>query len=378
MSAPYKENPVQLQSLAHGSSRVPNIYSRNVSEALYIGLMLLREQGVWHGSRSGKVIEHPTPVVTIYRAPTERVLFYSARDANPFFHLFEALWMLGGRNDLEYVAQFNKRMADFSDDGVTLNGAYGQRWRSYWGRDQLDLLLEHFTQHPDSRRGVLQMWSVDDLQKIVDKATCKDVPCNTQVYFKIRKGTGSKLPHLAARTRLDMTVTCRSNDIIWGTYGANAVHFSILQEYMAARLGIPVGTYYHLSDSFHAYEDVFNSTLAIVDQRNPGDPLWYDSYLGWNDGKHYTPPPMFTEPESIDTDLQAFLSRWLCDDESPTYKNAFFGETATPMLQAWYLYKHKNYDGAIALMQKVRAKDWRKAGTEWIERRRKKWNSQKL
>ena len=42
--------------------------------------------------------------------------------------------------------------------------------------------------------------------------------------------------------RLQMTVHCRSNDIIWGTYGANAVHFSILQEYVAARIGVDLGT----------------------------------------------------------------------------------------------------------------------------------------
>ncbi|HAH51913.1 MAG TPA: hypothetical protein DCL80_11935, partial [Balneola sp.] len=120
----------------------------------------------------------------------------------PFFHLFEALWMLAGRDDLAYVQQFNKRIEDFSDDGVTLNGAYGYRWREYWKKDQLDLLIEHLTNHPDSRRAVLQMWSTDDLQKIVKDPTCKDVPCNTQIYFKIKKN------------RLQMTVTCRSNDII--------------------------------------------------------------------------------------------------------------------------------------------------------------------
>jgi hypothetical protein len=167
---------------------VPNIYARNVSEALYLGLMFLKDRGVWCESRSGRVIEYPNPVMTVYKCPEERVLFYPSRDANPFFHLFEALWMLAGRDDLEYVQQFNKRMEDFSDDGTTLNGAYGYRWREYWLKDQLDLLIEHLTDHPDSRRAVLQMWSVDDLQKIVDDPTYKDVPCNTQVYFKIRKG----------------------------------------------------------------------------------------------------------------------------------------------------------------------------------------------
>ena len=93
-----------------------SIYARNVSEALYLGLQSLKENGIWQESRAGRVIEHPSPVMTTYTQPAERVLFYPARDANPFFHLFEALWMLAGRNDLFYVAQFNSRMKDFSDD----------------------------------------------------------------------------------------------------------------------------------------------------------------------------------------------------------------------------------------------------------------------
>ena len=352
-----------LQSLVRGNNEVPNIYARNVSEALYVGLMMLKDKGIWQESRSGRVIEYPNPVLTVYTQPEERVLFYPSRDANPFFHLFEALWMLAGRNDLEYVGQFNQRMSDFSDDGRTLNGAYGHRWRGYFGRDQLDLLVRHLKEHPDSRRAVLQMWSIQDLKLIVKNPASKDVPCNTQVYFKIRAG------------RLDMTVTCRSNDIIWGTYGANAVHFSILQEYIAARVGIPMGTYYHLSDSFHAYEKVFEKSLEILDQRNTGDCLWYDSYLGWNKGMHYSPEPMFTEPESIDSDLQTFLSSdHKKDEEYFSYKNPFFKETATPMLKAWYQHKEKNYRCAMLLIQNVQALDWKKAATEWLERRKRKWD----
>ena len=340
------------------------VYARNVSEALYVGLDLLRERGEWHDSRSGRVIEYPTPVMTIYKRPEDRVLFYPCRDANPFFHLFESLWMLGGRDDLEYVSQFNKRMSEFSDDGKTLSGAYGYRWRGYFSNDQLDLIVHHLTEQPNSRRAVLQMWSVEDLKKVVHVPTCKDVPCNTNVYFKIRKG------------RLDMTVSCRSNDIIWGTYGANAVHFSVLQEYMAARLGLPIGTYYHLSDSFHAYEEVFEKTLAVVRQENIGDTLWYDSYLTINKGMHYTPEPMFTHPEHIDKDVKRFLDPGI--PEIPKeYTNPFFYETATPMLKAWELYKKKDYDNAVSALAVVGAVDWRKASIEWVERRKQNFNLSK-
>lgn len=362
MNTPSRVARLLLQSLVRGNNEVPNIYARNVSEALYVGLMLLKDRGVWQTSRSGRVIEYPTPVMTIYEKPEERVLFYPSRDANPFFHLFESFWMLGGRNDLEYVSQFNKRMTDFSDNGKTLNGAYGHRWREYFGRDQLNLLVEHLKANPDSRRAVLQMWSPYDLENIVDDPFCKDVPCNTQVYFKVRKG------------QLQMTVSCRSNDIIWGTYGANAVHFSVLQEYIAAKLNLPMGSYYHLSDSYHAYQGVYEKTLDVLDQKNTGDTLWYDSYLGWNKGMHYSPEPMFTNPEKADQDIHNFL---VAPFRTPHWHNIFFEETAVPMLRAWKSYKKKDYDLALKQMQGTTALDWRKAGIEWLERRREKWASEK-
>jgi hypothetical protein len=357
LNTPSHEARLLLRSLVRGNNEVPNVYVRNVQEGLYVGLRLLKEDGVWRDTRSGRVIEYPAPVMTIYKRPEERVLFYPIRDANPFFHLFEALWMLAGQNDLEFVSRFNNRMKEFSDDGVNLHGAYGYRWRKYFSKDQLNLVVSHLKQNPDSRRAVLQMWSADDLQKIVDEPTCKDVPCNTQVYFKIRGG------------RLQMTVTCRSNDIIWGTYGANAVHFSILQEYIAARIGTAMGTYYHLSDSYHAYEKIFHKTCEILKHKDTGNTLWYDSYLGWNKGMHYSPEPLFSVPEKIDEDLWGFMR----SPFNAIYKNPFFKQTAVPMLKAWGAYKQHQYEEAIDYLQDVPALDWRKAAIEWLERRQQKY-----
>ena len=52
--------------------------------------------------------------------PCERVLLYPERNANPFFHLYESLWMLAGRNDVAGPARYAKNMNNYSDNGVTL------------------------------------------------------------------------------------------------------------------------------------------------------------------------------------------------------------------------------------------------------------------
>lgn len=181
-----------------------------------------------------------------------RVLMNPFRDANPFFHLFEAIWMLSGSNNIKPLELFSSKIASFcSDDGVTANGAYGYRWRNYSSGDpneadvdQLDILIEHLRKNPNSRRAVLQMWNVrDDLCKV---DVTKDVCCNTAIYFSI--GTtedGNKC--------LNMSITNRSNDLILGLLGANYVHFTVLQEYIARSLGVKVGAWFHFTNNLHVY-----------------------------------------------------------------------------------------------------------------------------
>ena len=87
-----------------------SIYARGVSEALFLAKQGIESSGVEVQTRNGPALEFPTPVTTTYTHSRERVLFYSERDTNPYFHLMESLWMLAGRNDVEWITKFNGRM----------------------------------------------------------------------------------------------------------------------------------------------------------------------------------------------------------------------------------------------------------------------------
>ena len=76
------------------------INARNVNSAYPQALHYIAIAGDRVASRNGPVLRAPEPVSTVYAKPWERVLFDPQRDANPFFHLFESLWMLDGRNDV--------------------------------------------------------------------------------------------------------------------------------------------------------------------------------------------------------------------------------------------------------------------------------------
>lgn len=336
------------------------IMARNVNDALREGLILLRNFGIKRecrpNSAGGTVLEVPVPVFTYYGRPRERVLWHSLRDANPFFHFFEALWILAGRDDVAFLTRFNKRMADFSDNGTTFHAPYGFRMRRFHDLDQVAAVCNLLRRDPSSRQAVLQIWDAPtDLM-----AETKDKPCNDMVFCKVRDGA------------LHITVCCRSNDVIWGAYGANVVQFSMLQEYMAEHIGVRVGTYTQVSDSYHVYEDnpYWKQYLASLD--NLQNSLWArgDPYL-WTDVQGVQPYPLFEGVSLFDADLATFFAGFDAGDMPITssYRSVGFREVVLPLFYAHTLYRARDFDGALRALSRCAATDWRAACGAWIMRR---------
>lgn len=335
------------------------INARNVNEALPLALdLLFRGQSHQEISRGLSTIEMDAPVATMYRNPLERVLLDPGRDANPFFHFFEAMWILAGSNAVGVPKMFLPRIVDYSDDGDTFHGAYGFRLR-HWGDDGLDQIakvIDLLQEKPDTRQAVLSIWDpVQDLG-----TTTKDTPCNDMVMLKVRDG------------RLNMTVCNRSNDVIWGAYGANVVQFSILQEFIAACVGVGVGRYTQISDSFHVYDDL---------------PLWGDYVLGkWRPRGHVVNPydtvqavPLFTDAHDAmlaQTDAERIVDlvgagrlEMALMEERQMFKSFAFNGIGLYMLQAFLCHKAKDYAGAIDVASRIKAPDWRLACVQWLSKR---------
>jgi len=317
------------------------ITATNVNTAFSAGLHWLRVAGELEDSRNGKVLVAPEPVCTTYKNPAERVLFSPERDANPYFHLMEGIWMLAGRGDLASIEQFNKGMAKYSDDGKGLNGAYGWRWRGMFGFDQLTEVVNELSINPTSRRCVLAMY--DPVWDMQDNPESLDIPCNTHIYFDCR------------HNKLNMTVCCRSNDAIWGAYGANAVHMSMLMEYIATAIGLPLGDYRQISNNFHAYIEV-EGVEALI--RFPHSENLYRT-------EGFEPYPMVSNPVLFLKDCELFCENPLLNRQP---HNPFFDDVARPMFKSWTERKAGKNDGLSALAF-CKAKDWKYACEQWILRR---------
>jgi len=252
--------------------------------------------------------------------------------------------MLAGKNKVDNLLIYNPRMGTYSDDGITLHGAYGYRWRNYFKCDQLEEVILELTESPDSRRAVVQMWDAKDLS--VARGGGLDVPCNTQMVFEIQND------------KLNMTVFNRSNDLIWGMLGANAVHFSYVQQYVANALNRKVGVYNQISNNLHIYKEI------------------WDKYKGLSnlDLTQEEIEVMGTKtPELFNSDLRFTFDKEvkrLVEDGDAYCNNLFLRTVASPMILAWRHHKERQYDKALESVKRVNDESWKFVAKRWLEKRR--------
>jgi hypothetical protein len=319
------------------------IVIRNANQMFSEMFWRFKVSGIEVSTRNGPALRIGEPVLTTVSQPRERVLFHPGRDANPVFHLMESIYMLAGREDVQFPALFNYRISQYSDDGKIFNAAYGRRWRSYFGCDQLVDVIELLKRDSESRQAVVQMWSASDLVK-----STKDKACNTQLIFEILHG------------RLNMTVINRSNDAWFGYAGANIVHMTFLQEFVAQSLKVPLGVYRTFSTNLHLYKELYDSQRFL---KSPPQTDHHDHYLSGE----VEPLPIMLNADyrGFLTDCERFCENPFLERE---YSHPFFEHVAYPMAMISHFRKNK-YGTGEGWAAKVQAEDWRRAAFEWIQRR---------
>lgn len=184
------------------------------------------------------VVNLETPVMTLL----ERKLNYK-------FMAAEAHWILTGDDRVETIAPWNKRITDFSDDGVRFFGAYGPKVV-----DQLPYVLSTLLSDRQTRRAGLTIW------REKPPAT-KDYPCTVAMFFGIRDGL------------LNNHVFMRSNDAWLGT-PYDVFNFSMVAHDVCARFNaschlhdqtpIRPGSLYLTAASSHLYETNWQAAREIL------------------------------------------------------------------------------------------------------------------
>jgi hypothetical protein len=171
--------------------------------------------------------------------------------------------------------------------------------------------------------------------------------CNLLVACKIREG------------KLNVHVFNRSNDLVWGMMGTNVVQFSMLQEYMAGKIGVEVGSYHQTTDSMHVYlNDQWDGLKDM-------DTVHHDPYYT----KEVTPYGMFSRERMWDNDLVNLFNHFDNGGKEPEPNTRFFDSVVWPMYRAWESHKEGSQLNALAYVHTIAAEDWRKACKTWLTRR---------
>ena len=210
--------------------------------------------GVRMPSRVGDVVGEVLNAITVILKPREGFVDSDKRKLSAKYAVGELLWYLSGSNRLSDIKPYSKFWENISDDGCTLNSAYGYRIFKQFGFDQWEHVKNLLINDGFSRQAVIHI-------KDASNAVTKDTPCTVALQYQLREN------------KLFATTFMRSNDI-WLGFPYDVFSFTSLQVLMAMELGVDVGAYTHISGSLHLYErDVKNATESSPEAIGQAQPV---------------------------------------------------------------------------------------------------------
>lgn len=192
------------------------------------------ESGFKMDSRDGAVVGEELNAVTVINDPTHNIITSGIRKMPMRYAVGELLWYLSGSNKLTDISKFSSAWEKLSDDGYTVNSAYGYRIKERFGFDQWEYVQNLLIKDPNTRQAVIHI-------KDASIGYTKDTPCTVCLQFLLRNN------------KLHMTTYMRSNDI-WLGFPYDVFSFTCLQMLMAFEIGAEIGIYTHVAGSLHLYE----------------------------------------------------------------------------------------------------------------------------
>ena len=171
------------------------------------------------------------------------------RDFNLKYAKAEWQWYLTGLPNVKMLGEIYgkvpkiwQRMAD--EEGY-VNSNYGYQWeRGDSHTSQLDNVISLLRNNPNTRQAVISIYDGKEHQDYK-----LDTPCTYAIQFTI------------LNNKLNMCVTMRSNDL-WFGFCNDQYCFSMLQQLVADKLDIQVGTYYHFAHNLHLYNNIIDKVYG--------------------------------------------------------------------------------------------------------------------
>jgi len=169
--------------------------------------------------------------------PTNKVITNEERNWKHDYAEAEWKWYMSGDRNIAKLGEIYgkipaiwKQMAD--PDGE-VNSNYGWQWQR---NNQLEHVI-YKLQTEGNRQAAISIYDGKEINSYKF-----DTPCTYAIQFTVVQG------------KLYMSVYMRSNDL-WYGFCNDQYQFASLQEMVAERLSLPVGTYYHHAHNLHLYND---------------------------------------------------------------------------------------------------------------------------
>lgn len=228
-----------------------NITAKSANEAYVKILRAIDKHGILSQPRGYQVKELINANICI-KNPRNRYIYDSDRKMSYAYAFGELCWYMNGDNSLDTIRYYSKFYDKITDDGKTVNSAYGYRIfgkHPQIGFDQWKRCVDLLKKDKDTRQAIIHIHTPNN------KPT-KDEVCTLTLQFLIRNG------------KLNMIVNMRSNDVVYGfTY--DVFCFTAMQELMAEELGVKLGCYYHNAASLHIYlNDFYGPRLGNLLKKN--------------------------------------------------------------------------------------------------------------
>ena len=166
----------------------------------------------------------------------------------------ELLWYFMGRNDAKFISEYAKFWTTIQNYDGTVNSSYGNLLFTELNDhdfSQYDWAISSLIKDKDSRQAIMHF----NLPKHQYRSN-RDFVCTMYGIFHIREN------------KLNLTISMRSNDVIWGL-PTDLAFFTVLQSQALAHLkphypDLEMGTYTHIDNSFHIYEHHFEAIEKML------------------------------------------------------------------------------------------------------------------
>ena len=200
------------------------------------------------------LIKENTNVAFVIEDPLSCLYSNKVRSSQIKYIAAELLWYFMGRNDVDFIQKYAKFWKTIQNEDATVNSAYGHllfNKKNEHGHTQYQWAIQSLLKDKDSRQAILH-FNLPEHQSFQNK----DFVCTVYGIFQIRNN------------RLNLTISMRSNDVIWGL-PTDIAFFALLQSQAVSHLkktypALKIGTYTHIANSFHVYEHHFNIVNEMI------------------------------------------------------------------------------------------------------------------